>query len=427
MKKTTIVQGHPDPSAGRLNRALAERYAEAAIAGGGEVRYVDVASLDFPLLRKPEDFYNGKAPDAIRAAQEDIAWADHLVFFYPLWMGDVPSLLKAFIEQTFRPGFAMAYGARLPKGLLRGKSARLVVTMGMPAFFYSTMFGAHTVKAITLNLQMCGIKPVRHTFIGGVGEACAKTRERWLNAMRTIAEEDAAAQPRRARHVIAVAARAVGFAGLLGAGAYLGRAALTFARFGNTTRSDSLLDSVMPAYDVRLDHRVAIEAPASIAFEAMHHTDFERSPIVQALFRAREILLGSRHAKREISGGLFEQLEAIGWRAVAEDPGRELVFGTVTQPWRADPVFHPLPREDFAAFDQPGYAKIAFTLRVDPDGAQRSIARTETRVQTTDTASRMKFRRYFALLSPGIELLRLVLLQQVKSEAESRRLVAAQA
>lgn len=149
MRRITIVDGHPDPARKHLNHALADRYAAAAQAAGHDVRRVNVAELDFPLLRIPSDFYKQPAPQTLKGAQDDIRWADHLLFFYPLWDSDMPAVLKAFIEQAFRPGFALESGTGpmgLPKRLLTRKSARFVVTMGMPPLAYRTLFGAHASR-----------------------------------------------------------------------------------------------------------------------------------------------------------------------------------------------------------------------------------------------------------------------------------------
>lgn len=194
MRNIAIIDGHPDPSQARLNHALADRYAEAARAAGNEVRRIQVAALDFPLLRSPENYYNQQAPEAVQQAQRDIAWADHLVFFYPLWHGDMPALLKGFIEQTFRPGFAMDYGGamRFPKQLFKGKSARIVVTMGMPAVIYRTYFRAHSLKSFKRStLGLCGVSPVRFTLLGTAGAAGDGIhRERLVERMTRIAERD---------------------------------------------------------------------------------------------------------------------------------------------------------------------------------------------------------------------------------------------
>lgn len=108
---------------------------------------------------------------------------------YPLWLGSMPALLKAFFEQVFRPGFAIANGPRKSPwpGLLRGKSARIVVAMGMPAFVYRWFFLAHSLKSLERNiLRFSGIGPIKETLIGSV-EGSAKRRANALQSLRTLA------------------------------------------------------------------------------------------------------------------------------------------------------------------------------------------------------------------------------------------------
>jgi putative NADPH-quinone reductase len=182
-----IIQGHPDSSERHFGHALADAYAEGAQQAGHEARSILVAELDFPLVRCREE-WESDPPSCIREAQQAIAWADHLVLFYPLWLGDMPAGLKAFLEQVARPGFAFAKtdGGAMGKKLLTGKSARVVVTMGMPAFVYRWFFGAHSLKNLERNvLRFVGIRPVRHSLIGLV-EGNPAARERWLAKMRAL-------------------------------------------------------------------------------------------------------------------------------------------------------------------------------------------------------------------------------------------------
>jgi len=188
-QRILVVQGHPDPRPGRLCRALAEAYADAAREAGHQLRVVDVATLDFPLLRSKDEFEHGAVPDTLREAQEAIAWAGHLVIVYPLWLGDMPALLKGFLEQVFRPGFAVgaARGDDRAGGLLAGRSARVVVTMGMPAPVYRWFFGAHSLKSLTRNiLRFSGIGPVRTSLFGMVEAGGAQRRARWLARMADL-------------------------------------------------------------------------------------------------------------------------------------------------------------------------------------------------------------------------------------------------
>jgi putative NADPH-quinone reductase len=178
-----IIDGHPDPDPARFVHALAATYASGAHDAGHNVRRTELAKMDFPLIRTRSQWSDEKPGDAIAGAQADIAWANHLLILYPLWLGDVPALLKAFLEQVARPGFALREGDKWPVGLLKGKSARIVVTMGMPSFFYRFYFGAHSVKSLERNiLKLAGIRSVVHSLIGNV-EGSADARENWLSEM----------------------------------------------------------------------------------------------------------------------------------------------------------------------------------------------------------------------------------------------------
>jgi putative NADPH-quinone reductase len=188
-KRILIIQGHPDARARHFGHALADECAKGAEDGGHELRRIEVAALDVPLLRTKEEFEHGTPPHAIQMAQEDVKWADHLVILYPLWLGSMPALLKAFFEHLFRPGFAFEYhpGGRLPKKKLIGKSARIVVTMGMPAFVYRWIFFAHSLKSLKRNiLAFTGIKPIRTTLIGNIEGMTDKQRMGWLDEMRGL-------------------------------------------------------------------------------------------------------------------------------------------------------------------------------------------------------------------------------------------------
>lgn len=186
--RIAIVQGHPDPAGGHLCHALADAYEAGAGERGRSVRRIDVAALDFRLLRNEQAFTGEPPPPDIVAAQETIAWAEHVVIVYPLWLGTMPALLKAFLEQTLRPGFAFDYRPDgLPRKRLQGRSARVVVTMGMPALAYRWYFGAHSLKSLERNiLRFCGISPVGEYLIGGVGSAGAGRRHRWLARMQRM-------------------------------------------------------------------------------------------------------------------------------------------------------------------------------------------------------------------------------------------------
>jgi hypothetical protein len=202
--------------------------------------------------------------------------------------------------------------------------------------------------------------------------------------------------------------------------------AVTWYRYGHPARAthpgdaDLLLDGFIPAYEVVERHHVRVAAPAEATFSAACNMNLQQSSVVRAIFKGRQLILGGEPEGKSVPLGLVAQAKAWGWGVLAEVPGREIIFGGATQPWLANPVFRALPPDEFQAFAEPGYVKIAWTLRADRIDETKSVFRTETRVTTTDAVSHAKFRRYWALLSPGIILIRWASLGPLKAEAERR-------
>jgi putative NADPH-quinone reductase len=189
MSRITIIDGHPDAEHEHFVHALADAYGEGAAEAGHDIRRIKVGALDFPIIRSQADWKESPVPPAISEAQDAVSWAEHLVFLYPLWLGDVPALFKGFLEQVARPQFAFRYREKgFPEKLLTGRSARVIVTMGMPGFVYSLMYRGHSLKSLERNiLGFVGIAPIRHTIIGRV-DSGEDYRQRWLERVRELGE-----------------------------------------------------------------------------------------------------------------------------------------------------------------------------------------------------------------------------------------------
>jgi hypothetical protein len=213
-------------------------------------------------------------------------------------------------------------------------------------------------------------------------------------------------------------------AAAIGVGAYAATAAALWMRYGHPAparddQRDRLLDQFMPTYDVVTRHERRIAAPPEDVLAAARQMDMLGSPVARAIFRTRELVLGAAGAPRA-ARTLMEEVTAMGWGVLADVPGREVVVGAVTKPWEADVTFRALPPDRFAAFAEPGYVQIAWTLRADPDGTGGAIFRTETRARATDTEARTKFRRYWACFSPGMWLIRWTMLAPLARVAATR-------
>jgi NAD(P)H dehydrogenase (quinone) len=189
MKKVLIINGHPDKES--FCFALAESYKKGADAAGADCKLVHLIDLNFnPILTFGYRKISELEPDLVNM-QKEILSADHLVFVYPNWWSTCPALLKGFFDRTFSPGFAFKYRKDSPfwDKLLKGKTARLMVTMDTPKWYYwlvNKNAGHHAIKIGVL--EFCGIKPVKISVFAPIKSSDDSKRKNWL------AEADALGQ-----------------------------------------------------------------------------------------------------------------------------------------------------------------------------------------------------------------------------------------
>jgi putative NADPH-quinone reductase len=187
--KILIIDGHPDPKGPHFVHELADLYRQGAREGGHEARVLRVGEMRFPLLRNDKAYVSGKVPDSIRAAQKLITWADHIVVLYPMWLGTLPAKLKGFLEQVLRPGFAFEQRGpgEVPKRLLKGRSARIVVTRGMPELFAEVDRSPRSIRNVASDvLGICGVRPVRTMVLGGTDTLTVAQRDKAQYDMRRL-------------------------------------------------------------------------------------------------------------------------------------------------------------------------------------------------------------------------------------------------
>ncbi len=153
--KILIINGHPYRKK-NLSELLSENYAKLKKKEGHEVKILKLVDLKFDFIS--EDIYSRELETDLKKAQKNIYWADHLVFFYPLWWGEMPSLLKSFLERTLIPGFAFKYVNGKPKKLLKGKSAQFFCTAGGNKFYTSSIGKIDQIRTLGKILFFCGIK-----------------------------------------------------------------------------------------------------------------------------------------------------------------------------------------------------------------------------------------------------------------------------
>ncbi|MDT8391014.1 MAG: NAD(P)H-dependent oxidoreductase [Lentisphaeria bacterium] len=181
-KKILVIQGHP--LADSFCSALTDAYVRGAKEAGADVKERRLAKADFdPVLHKGYREIQALEPD-LKAIQNDIVWAEHLVFSFPIWWGTPPALMKGFFDRTFVPGYAYKYAspkALFQKKLLSGRSARVICTMDSPPWYFRWLIGAPGLKMMKHSiLTFCGVSPVRVSTFGSVKLSSQSKREKWL-------------------------------------------------------------------------------------------------------------------------------------------------------------------------------------------------------------------------------------------------------
>jgi hypothetical protein len=201
---------------------------------------------------------------------------------------------------------------------------------------------------------------------------------------------------------------------------WLAYAGTAWLRYGHATTAgaDTNATRFMPTRDLVEVHRIRVHARPAATYHAMMEVDLQHSTLIRTIFRSRELMLGAGRGERRNLPFIPELLQ-IGWGILDSAPGRALTVGAVTQPWKANVVFHSMPAAEFATFAEPDHVKILVIFAVDSLAPAESEFRTETWVLTTDAGARAKFRRYWSVFSPGILLIRHEALKLVKRHAEN--------
>jgi putative NADPH-quinone reductase len=190
MSKIAIVVGNPMRDS--YSEALGEAYLRGAESGGHEAKLFVLARMKFDaILREGYRREQPLEPDLV-AARQALGACDHLVFVFPLWCGDMPAIMKGFIERVLQ-GDLLAIqksGGTASWKIFKGKSARVIMTMGMPGLIYRWYYGAHALKLLKRNvLHLIGVSPVRSTVYGMIEAVGDQTRKQWLREVEALGHQ----------------------------------------------------------------------------------------------------------------------------------------------------------------------------------------------------------------------------------------------
>jgi NAD(P)H dehydrogenase (quinone) len=190
MARIAIIVGNPLHDS--YSEALGEAYQRGAESGGHQAQLFLLGRMTFDaILREGYRREQPLEPD-LTTARAAFVGCDHVVIIFPLWCGDMPALLKGFFERVLQSDLlaVQTSGNRADWKVFKGKSARVIMTMGMPGFFYRWYFGAHALKLLRRNiLQFIGIRPVRSTIYGMIEAVSDEKRKQWLREVEALGHD----------------------------------------------------------------------------------------------------------------------------------------------------------------------------------------------------------------------------------------------
>lgn len=188
-----ILNGHPGPSS--ITRQATARYAEAAEAAGHAVRLSQLSDLSFDIDRGIAGYDSVKPMEPVlEEALENLEWCSHFVLAFPLWWGGPPAKLKGWIDRVLVPGRTFSTeestAIGLPKPLLTGRSARVLITSDTPRSFLRLAYGDAVLRQMRGQiLGFVGFRPVRFTLFPNASDPKPGAVERLLREMEALGRE----------------------------------------------------------------------------------------------------------------------------------------------------------------------------------------------------------------------------------------------
>ena len=184
-QKILILSGHPGETS--LSKSLCQAYMDAAQAQGHEVRFHDLSEMSFDMDYGQGGYENTKAlePD-LDGFLSDVEWANHVVMATPLWWGSIPAKLKGLFDRALLPG--RTFDTRktsfmgLPEPMLKGKTARVLLTSDTPSVFLRLFYGNAVKKMISRQiLGFVGITPTKFASFAPATDAAESKVKVWLD------------------------------------------------------------------------------------------------------------------------------------------------------------------------------------------------------------------------------------------------------
>jgi hypothetical protein len=190
----------------------------------------------------------------------------------------------------------------------------------------------------------------------------------------------------------------------------------------DSRESGTLLDQLVPNWDVRSHRTLWIAAEPHHVFLTARHIDLGASWPVRALMAVRAApaavaMLFRRHQQTAQPRDRLQSIGGASFTLLAEIPGREFVLGLMGRFWTATGGLVAADAEQFRQPAPPGQAQAFWSFHVVPCHGGTQLY-TETRVRCGDDVSRRHFTRYWTVVGLGSDIVRWSILRQIRGLAE---------
>lgn len=187
MKKIFVMQCNSKEHSQK--EAYVQAFIEEAQKGGNEVKTVNLYDLKIDYLKfTGNDNEDYSITEELKQVQDNIVWADMLVFVYPIWWLFIPALMKSFIERVFAEDIFSKMGKMGPEPLMKDKTAVIMQSYDMPYWCMKYLYGDVQMKWWKVILtDWCGPKIIKRFDFDGIGMAGEKTKQKWLNDVKKFA------------------------------------------------------------------------------------------------------------------------------------------------------------------------------------------------------------------------------------------------
>ena len=188
MKKIFIINYKPRENSYR--EPFINAYIDEAKKSGNEVRYINLNDINIEYFKFDGDTPDFGLNDELKQAQDNMVWADQIVFSYPIWWFAMPAKYKSFIERVFQEGIVVNMGKMGPEPLMKNKTAVIMQSYDMPYFAMKYIYGDAPMQFLKVVLsKWCGIKIEKRFDLDMISSMTEAKKLKYINRLKKFASK----------------------------------------------------------------------------------------------------------------------------------------------------------------------------------------------------------------------------------------------